>query len=343
MKNNFDFLRLIFALFVVIAHSYPLSGNDISNQWIYKLTNGQIELSNIGLNGFFILSGYLIYQSSVRSSSFYNYFWKRIIRIFPALVVVLVLTLLLAPIVYENSVSYFKNRDVYTYFFRNISLYQMQYSISGVFENNPFPLIINGSLWTIVYEFSLYIFLSLFLLISSNQIKKIIILSSFLIMYFGYLFYIDELSKIKIFDIEFLHFFNLGTFFVGGAALAAFKFETILNNKKIKYLALLLFFVVIVITVKLEIYNNFKHLFLTLFVLLFGLMSFWPINNLHKIGDYSYGIYIYSFPIQQTLMYYFKFSTGKLICFSTLISLLFGALSWFFVEKKILVLKNRFN
>lgn len=343
MKNNFDFLRLIFALLVVIAHSYPLSGNLISNQWIYKVTNGQIELSNIGLNGFFILSGYLIYQSSVRSSSIYTYFWKRIIRIFPALVVVLFLTLVLAPIVYENSVSYFKNRDVYTYFFRNISLYKMQYSISGVFENNPFPLVINGSLWTIVYEFSLYIFLSFFIFISNNKIKKIIILSTFIGMYFGYLFYLDELSKIKIFDIEFLHLFNLGTFFIGGAVLASFKFEEILKNKNFKYLSLILFFIAIVITVKFDVYNNFKHLFLTSFVLLFGLMSFYPINNLHKIGDYSYGIYIYSFPIQQTLMYYFKFSTGKLICFSIVLSLFFGALSWFFVEKKLLVFKNRFN
>ena len=119
--------------------------------------------------------------------------------------------------------------------------------------------------------------------------------------------------------------------------------KRILNNRKIKYLVLLFLFFTILLTIKLEVYNSFKHLFLTLFILLFGLMSFYPINNLHKIGDYSYGIYIYSFPIQQTLMYYFKFSTGKLICYSVLISLLFGVLSWFFVEKKLLAFKNRFN
>lgn len=343
MKNNFDFLRLLFALFVVIAHSYPLSGNHVSNQWICNLTNNQIELSNIGLNGFFILSGYLIYQSSDRSTSFYNYFWKRIIRIFPALIVVLLLTLVLSPILYDNPKSFFKNRDVYTYFFRNISLYQMQFDIKGVFDNNPYPSAINGSLWTIPYEFTLYIFLSFFIFISNNIFKKILILTSFLVMYFGSLFYLDELSKIAIFDIGFLHLFNLGTFFVGGAVLASFKFEIILNNRKIKYLVLLFLFFTILLTIKLEVYNSFKHLFLTLFILLFGLMSFYPINNLHKIGDYSYGIYIYSFPIQQTLMYYFKFSTGKLICYSVLISLLFGVLSWFFVEKKLLAFKNRFN
>jgi peptidoglycan/LPS O-acetylase OafA/YrhL len=219
----------------------------------------------------------------------------------------------------------------------------MQFDIKGVFDNNPYPSAINGSLWTIPYEFTLYIFLSFFIFISNNIFKKILILTSFLVMYFGSLFYLDELSKIAVFDIGFLHLFNLGAFFVGGAVLASFKFETILNNRKIKYLVLLFLFFTILLTIKLEVYNSFKHLFLTLFVLLFGLMSFYPINNLHKIGDYSYGIYIYSFPIQQTLMYYFKFSTGKLICYSVLISLLFGVLSWFFVEKKLLAFKNRFN
>lgn len=66
--NNFDFLRFSFALFVVISHSYPLSGSDLSNQWFLKITNNQIELSSLGLNGFFILSGYLIFQSLDRKS-----------------------------------------------------------------------------------------------------------------------------------------------------------------------------------------------------------------------------------------------------------------------------------
>lgn len=165
MKNNFDFLRILFALLVLIAHCYPLSGNHITEQWLYKITNGQIELSNIGLNGFFILSGFLIYQSSERSSSIIDFFWKRILRIFPALIVVLLLTLLLTPFVYQNSLPYYKNREVYTYFFKNITLYQLQYSINGVFENNPHQNSINGSLWTIAYEFSLYIFLSFFVIL----------------------------------------------------------------------------------------------------------------------------------------------------------------------------------
>ena len=159
MKNNFDFLRLVFALLVVIAHSYPLSGNSISNQWIYQITNGQIELSNIGLNGFFIISGYLIYQSLDRSKTIINYLWKRILRLFPALFVVLLLTVILALFLYEGPVSKVNNKDFYSYIPRNLSLYNLQYNFTGVFGKNPFPSAINGSLWTICYEFTLSILL----------------------------------------------------------------------------------------------------------------------------------------------------------------------------------------
>ena len=44
--NNFDFLRLLFAIFIVIAHSYPLSGSSVTENWLTKLTLNQIEFSN---------------------------------------------------------------------------------------------------------------------------------------------------------------------------------------------------------------------------------------------------------------------------------------------------------
>jgi len=161
-ENNFDFLRFSFALLVVISHSYPLSGSDLSTQWLLKLTNSQIEFSSLGLNGFFILSGYLIFQSLDRSKNVIVFYWKRILRLFPGLFVVLVLTILLAPFVYESSIPYLNNRAVYTYIPRNISLFNLQYNIEDIFKNNPYRYAINGSLWTICYEFSFYVLLSVF-------------------------------------------------------------------------------------------------------------------------------------------------------------------------------------
>ena len=79
-KNNFDFLRLLFAIFVVITHSYSLSRID-ENGLIAQLTGGQTSFSYLGVAGFFIISGYLIFQSMLRSSSL-ELFQKKIFATF---------------------------------------------------------------------------------------------------------------------------------------------------------------------------------------------------------------------------------------------------------------------
>ena len=93
-SNNFDFIRLIFATFVIISHSYVLSG-DTEGDFLYRITNGQTMLSHIGVSGFFVVSGYLVFQSLCRSLSVREYFIKRVRRIVPALFVMLCITLLM--------------------------------------------------------------------------------------------------------------------------------------------------------------------------------------------------------------------------------------------------------
>ena len=338
MKNNFDFLRLIFALFVVIAHSYPLSGLTVAENWLTKLTSGQIEFSNLGLSGFFIISGFLIFQSLERSKTLVDYFWKRVLRLFPALLIVLLLTVILAPFVYEGLVPYLKNRNVYLYVPRNLSLFNLKYNIDGVFENNPFPTAINGSLWTICYEFSLYILLALLFFVKNKKIKIFLIGIAFVGMFVTEVFSINVIGSFGFYGLGSYYFLKLGTFFVGGALLAAIGIDKL--NYKTGILVCL--FLLILISIYLGFYSNVKYIALTLFIILLGSQSFKPFNQLSKLGDFSYGIYIYSFPIQQTLMYYFKFNTLYLMFWSVLLSFFFGYLSWNIVEKRALAYKNIF-
>lgn len=120
--NNFDFLRLLFASAVVITHSYPLSGLADSD-FLSDITSSQIALSYLGVKGFFIISGYLIFKSLLRCENLLDFYWKRMLRLFPALIVVLILTVLLAPFVYEDTVPYLENKSVLTYIPKNISLF----------------------------------------------------------------------------------------------------------------------------------------------------------------------------------------------------------------------------
>tara|TARA_R110002012_G_scaffold78937_1_gene201068 strand:+ start:56097 stop:56297 length:201 start_codon:yes stop_codon:yes gene_type:complete len=60
--NNFDFLRFLFAIFVVITHFYALSGASETEELLHRLTGGQMVLSSLGLSGFFIISGFFYFQ-----------------------------------------------------------------------------------------------------------------------------------------------------------------------------------------------------------------------------------------------------------------------------------------
>lgn len=89
-KNNFDFLRLIFASLVIVTHSYALLGL-VENDLFMQISQ-VYPFSYIAVRGFFVISGYLIFQSLIRSGSLISYFWNRFLRLFPALIVVLFLT-----------------------------------------------------------------------------------------------------------------------------------------------------------------------------------------------------------------------------------------------------------
>ncbi|WP_394759803.1 acyltransferase family protein, partial [Flavobacterium sp.] len=128
-KNNFDFLRLLFAVFVIVTHSYIFSGSKESD-YLCFISKCNLTFASLGVQGFFVISGYLIFQSFERSKDIIDYFWKRILRLFPALLFVLLLTIVLIPFVYENkNTPYLFNKDVWTYIPRNITLLKMQYTI----------------------------------------------------------------------------------------------------------------------------------------------------------------------------------------------------------------------
>lgn len=337
-SNNFDFLRLVFASLVVITHSYALSGATQGDP-LSHLTNGQMEFSYLGVHGFFIISGYLIFKSLLRCKGLSDFYWKRLLRLFPALLVILFLTVLLAPAVYESSVPYLQNKSVYTYIPQNITLFFRQKGIDGVFESNPYKHSINGSLWTICYEFSMYVMVSLLFFIRKKTfVKTVVILlfiSSYIFSIFQPYFLYGLFLKMALGS---NHFYNLMCFFAGGMVL------TYLNtNKRTENILIILSFIVLIVSIYLNISRYTCYITLPLLVILLGKRSTRYLNKVGDvIGDTSYGIYIYSFPIQQALMYFYKLDTVPLLIFSLPLSILLGYLSWHLIEKKALGYKDLF-
>jgi peptidoglycan/LPS O-acetylase OafA/YrhL len=339
-KNNFDFLRLLFATLVIVTHSYSLLGFEEND--LFMQISKTHTFSYFAVRGFFVISGYLIFQSLIRSNSLVSYFWNRFLRLFPALLVVLLLTVVFGFFLFNGTLyDYINTSTVQTYIPKNLSLYFLQYPLKNdIFKDNPLPLVINGSLWTLRFEFSMYLLLSfLFIFRKNKNVINISLFSLFFIAVIGVSFFEKYLINIK-FLLNWFQLFELGIYFISGSILASLNFNKFKYKKQL-LLVLLVLFLILMLMNKL---NYIIFIILPLLVILFGLCPLKYINNLTvKIGDLSYGVYIYAFPVQQTLICYFHPSINELIFYTTFLVYILAYLSWHLIEKNALKYKKIFS
>lgn len=339
LANNFDIIRILFAWFVIVSHSYVLNGDGPTDP-LASLTNSYMIFSFIGVKGFFIISGYLIFQSLQRSHSIADYLTKRILRIFPGLIVVLVVTLFAVYFIYPtHDRPYLLNPTIYKYFLGNSILFMPHFFINGVFENQ-FSHAVNGSLWTIEFEFLFYIvLLLLFPIRKKNNLISMVIGGILVVFFIGNGFYLNAIKQFSN-PISLELTFDLGTYFLMGSFIACFDWDKIPFKKWI----LLFSFIVLLIATIYKYDYNFVRISLPFIIIYFGKKSSWLASKAHAVlGDPSYGIYLYGFPIQQFIIYLYKPSTLTLLITSTIASFVIGYLSWNLIEKRALLYKNIFS
>jgi peptidoglycan/LPS O-acetylase OafA/YrhL len=152
-SNNFDFLRFLAATLVIFSHSFSFS---TASGWepLLTLTRGQSTLGGVGLGIFFVVSGFLVTQSFENSRSIARFLKARVLRIFPALAVVVCLSVfLLGPLLTSLSLgAYLSNSATYNYL-SQLLLDPSHYSLPGVFGSNVQGSLFNGPLWTLSFEF----------------------------------------------------------------------------------------------------------------------------------------------------------------------------------------------
>ncbi|WP_283746683.1 acyltransferase family protein [Bacillus cereus] len=335
-KNNFDIIRFFAAILVMYSHSYPLTMGNDKTEPLMLLTKNQTGFGHLAVTVFFIISGFLITQSFDRSKNFYSFFRARILRIYPALIVLLLLTVfVLGPLLTRVSLTeFFLNPETWKYLFLNISLIGMQYDLPGVFESNSFPISVNGSLWTLWFEFFFYLIVGL--LGGLKLINKKVVLSLFMFcMILSYLYsYIEGPLLLN----YFFKYINLFVYFSAGMLFYVFRHEVKLNSQ-----LAILSFVILIIGIYLGNFDQFFPLFgaYTLFYISFQKKVVF--SNFSKMGDFSYGIYIYAFPIQQTITFYFnnQLKPSDNFWIALPITLVFSIISWYLIEKQALKLKKK--
>lgn len=148
--NNFDALRLVFASMVVLYHMGILSQAP-SLAWSLHVS------ASFAVQAFFVVSGFLVTMSFENSSSVKSYAFKRLRRITPAYIgVVIAAAVGLSTISTLPLDEYFTNRELWRYVVFNLVLSNFSApSLPGVFQSN-YMTVVNGSLWTIKIEVAFY-------------------------------------------------------------------------------------------------------------------------------------------------------------------------------------------
>ena len=182
-NNNLDLARILLACLVIIGHSKVLNGT--GGYWIDPIEHffGFTYSGAFAVKLFLFISGLVVANSYFNKRSPVYFIVSRIFRILPALLFVLLVTVFIfGPLLTKYTASdYFSQLNNFAYIWHNIVFYS-DYYLPGVFTDNLYPDIVNGSLWSLRYEVGCYAVLLLLLLILGNRNKKYFIIPILLII-----------------------------------------------------------------------------------------------------------------------------------------------------------------
>lgn len=333
-RNNLDVVRLSLALLVIFSHSYPLGVGSEVHEPFAVFTRQQATGGYIAVNLFFVISGFLIAASAERSRTVWVYLKKRVYRIYPAFCFV---TLLMLVFFKPIASATFAGKDLLAnltnVLVHTLSLREFDYR--HAFLGNPYPESINGSLWSISYEFWCYVgvaFLSVTRLLRSRTALAILFAGSLILSMY----------------------FSLSGWHPGGKILGViFGYPPFWGRLLPMYLAGVLLYRVrdrvsirpvwiIVSLCALAVAAVTPHGWSLIFpfagtylVFAFAYHPSIPHINATRFGDLSYGTYLYAFPIQQSIVRWIGHRVNPWLLFlmATPPTLLLALGSWYGIER----------
>ncbi|WP_298340412.1 acyltransferase [uncultured Algibacter sp.] len=324
--NNFDVLRVLFAFTVAIAHLIELSQVKTFESYI-KFFN-----TRLAIDGFFVISGFLIAKSYENSKSLKSYILKRVKRIVPAYTVVVVFCALFFYVISTNSFSdYFFNIQFWKYLLANLTFQNyLEPCLPGVFENNLICAV-NGALWTIKVEEGFYLLLPLFYFLIKS--KKVNINILYVLIYLSSIIYFNYFVSVDMYRIAKQLPGALAFFTVGIVLYKNFNFFIKWKHYLIIPCLLVFYF---------EQYIFSLHVFKPMaygFMVFYLAYNFRWLNNVCKYGDITYGVYIYHFPVVQVFVYFNLFNNYNPYMISAVLLLLvvlLAVFSWHYLELRFL-------
>ncbi|MEM9279571.1 MAG: acyltransferase [Pseudomonadota bacterium] len=331
-QNSFGLLRILAACMVVLSHAWTVTGGIEVMEPLEKTTGYPLGWHAVHL--FFALSGLLIAGSLANSKSLARFAWSRFLRIFPALFVVVIATILIAALVIDT--SSWALADVVEYLARNFFLVGASASLPGIFADNPLKGEINIPLWTLKYEVMAYVSIVCLSALGLRFSKRfslkttslvVLVICALIMLFFGMA---DTYGKAE-HAVRLLFAFYLG--------VAAWHWRESLTID-FSWLGLLLL-LNIALLLNGMIYAPAQILLIAYVGLWIGTTHFGFLSRLLDRQDYSYGIYIIGYPVQQAVVAYNGVADPWLNFATSLpFVLLLAAVSWNLVERPALKLKS---
>lgn len=294
-SNNFQLLRFVAAVLVIISHAFSLSTGSSNKEWLMMLTKGQITLGGMAVSVFFCMGGYLIAKSILRVQNGLSFFKARILKIFPSLIIVVIFTtFFFGPLITICDMKeYFFDSRVYKYLLNIILI--PQHNLPGVFTNNISVSTVNGSLWTLSVEFLCYV--ACYLMWRLGLLEKEKCKWSIPIVALGTAGVCGVISCLKL-EILLEAIRPSVLFYIG---VLAFVYRNEIKLTKLRVVVNILLFVVFCTfnMANVGMLLCFPYL---LFYVCFAMKQ--VSDKVGRLGNMSYGIYLCAFPIQQFVVAY---------------------------------------
>lgn len=313
-QNCFHAIRLLCCLIVIYEHSVGLSASSLPT----------LRLASIAVAVFFMLSGYWVTISLLRSESIKEYAIKRCKKILPPYFIVVIFSAIVLCIFSNISVKeYFINSGFWKYLVANLSTLNFLYpTLPGVFNGLPWNGAVNGALWTIKIEVAFYIFLPVFIsFINKHKSLKMVSIIVIYLFSVSYNFLCHFLITIKQFFLSFENQFPAFlTYFVCGISFALFWDKLI---TKLNYAIIPAFLLLVNCLYFNNLILNILFLPISLAFVVFWFAIKVPVFGNLVTKDFSFGMYLVHYPIVMLFLQQGFFNSCWGLAFAGLLGLSF--------------------
>lgn len=333
--NGFGFLRLLFASLVIVSHSFEMLYRSEAHEPLYRLS-GAMTFGALAVDGFFLISGYLIAASFAASPG--SYFFKRILRIYPGFIACYLLCVLVVAPIGQADLAQLSGGDWFRLGYRMLLLKGPE--IEGAFPGLGLTAL-NGSMWTISYEFRCYIMAAVFGVLGLYKRPRLFVGLTAIVVAFDLALTLGLTLPAPPGGAEAL----LGEPGSMVHLLAVFMCGTSFWLLRLNYSAR----IAAVAAVGLVISLFFRESAQLGAMTLGGYALFWaafrarwrPFRTINAKDDISYGVYLYAWPIALVAIWFWRDISPVALGLLTLAgSIALGAVSWRLIEKPALGLKG---